>query len=268
MKYKTAIYSRDYLLLLEFMESIDNNFQNIEVTVFCPQSMEDEFSGSFDGFVNTDLSKIAENDILVLLSELDDTSIIDNFDGSIIDITNSNFSSDAEVFKVDEPIRKILKNIAVPVEDTSVVLQLPACIFGKDGVEDLMVQAKDIFTFSNSENKILNNRLAFNIHFKPYNLVGLPVGKTVDDFAEANGDISIRLIPLSTVFTIDVFAKDFFDLKDDDGYVEPSNFFMASDLSECSEIFVEKRRNGFTFSGDYIRILVKSLTKTLNEVIC
>lgn len=268
MKYKVAIYSVDYLLLLEFMENIERDFQNIEVSIFCPENMEDEFLSDLDSFVETDLSKISDKDVLILLSKPEETSeIIDNFDGSIIDISDYKFSSTAEVFRVDEPIRAILKNIAVPIENTSVVLQLPACVFGKDGVEDLMIQTKDIFSFTNSESKFFSNRLAFNIHFNPMNLVGLPIGKTVDDFADAGGDISIRLLPLSTVFTIDISATDTFDLKTDDGYLEAKGFFTTSDISESSDIFVIKRRNGFTFSGDYIRILVKSLVNTLREVI-
>ncbi len=268
MKYKVAVYSADYLLLLEFMEQVERQLIQSDISVFCPESLEDEFSGSFNDFVNTDLSKLKDYDILILLSEPQEkSSYIDNFDGTIIDGFGYKFSTDAEVHRVDEPIRAILKNIAVPVENTSVVLQLPACIFGKSGVEDLMMQTKDIFSFSNSESLVFNDRIAFNIHFNPMNLVGLPVGKTVDDFADALGDISIRIIPLSTVFTLDINATDIFDLKSDDGYIVPSGFFTASDLSEHREIFTMRRRNGFTFTGDYIGIFVESLVNTYKEVI-
>ena len=267
MNYKTAVYTDDYLMLLELTECIDKHFPTMETMIFGPESFEEEFSGSAESLLITDLSRISEADILILLSEpLDPDGYLKKFDGSIIDITGYKFSENSEVYKVDEPIRAILKNIAVPPENTSVVLQLPACIFGKDGAEDLMRQTKDIFSFESSDNLIFRDRIAFNLHFNPMNLVGLPVGKTVDDFAEAGGDVSIRLYPLSTVFTLDVTADNMFGLKSDDQYVVPTGFFMASEISEHDKIFVIERRNGFTFSGDYIRVCIMSVMEKLKEV--
>ncbi|MBQ3033365.1 MAG: hypothetical protein IJD28_03195 [Deferribacterales bacterium] len=267
MNYKTAIYTADYLMLMELMEGMEREFPTVEVMIFAPAHFEEEFSGFGEGIFISDLSRISEADILILLSEpIDKDGYIKNFDGSIIDITGYKFSDNGEVFRADEPIRKILKNIAVPPENTSVVIQLPACIFGKDGAEDLMRQTKDIFSFENNDNLVFNNRIAFNLHFNPMNLAGLAVGKTVDDFAEAGGDVSIRLYPLSTVFTADVYADDVFGLKSDEGYVVPSGFFMASEVSEHDKIFVIQRRNGFTFTGDYIRVCISSVLEKLKEV--
>lgn len=263
MNYKTAIYTRDYLMLLELMERIESAFPVLETMIFGPESMEEDISGS----LITDLSRVSEADILILLSEPpEDCDHIKNFEGSIIDLVGYKFSDGAEVFRADEPIRAILKNIAVPTEDVSAVIQLPACVFGKDGVEDLMRQTRDIFSFESGDNLVFNDRIAFNIHFAPHNLSGLAVGKTVDDFAEAGGDVMLRIYPLSTVFTVDLFAKDVFDLKSADGYKVPSGFFTAADVSEQSEIFIVRKRNGFTFIGDYIRLSVEAVMKKLAEV--
>ena len=107
--------------------------------------------------------------------------------------------------------------------------------------------------------------IAFNKHFNPL-IAGLPVGKTVDDFAASGGDVSIRISPLSTVFEIDVFAKDAFGLKDDEGYFPTESFFTAADISERSDIAVIPRRNAFTFVGDYVRVLIEDVMKKLREV--
>lgn len=254
-------------MLLELMERMESVFPAMETMIFGSESLGDELSGSAEGMLITDLSRLSEADILILLSEpSDEDDNIKNFDGTIIDFAGYEFPPEAEVLKAYEPVKAILKNIAVPPEDVSAVVQLPACVFGKDGVEDLMRQTRDIFSFENGDNLVFTDRIAFNIHFGPLGLAGFAAGKTLDDFAEAGGDVSVRLYPLSTVFTVDLYAADVFDLKSEEGYAVPSGFFMASDVSESSEIFVIRRRNGFTFVGDYIHSSVEAVMKKLMEV--
>lgn len=264
--YKAAIYVDDYFLLLELISRIDKDIPSLEYTIYGDERFEKSLSDTAEGYVVTDLSGISDAEILIMLSKPDkDIDVIKNFDGTVIDLSGYNFGSDTEVLKVDEPVRKILKNIAVPVSDTSVVVTLPVCVYGKNGVEDLMTQTKDIFTFENSESLVFSNRIAFNKHFNPVT-AGLLVGKTVDDFAESGGYISVRLAPLSTVFVVDVFAKDVFGLKDDDGYFATEGFFTASDIAERNDIAVLAGRNSLTFTGDYIRVIIEEVMKKLKEV--
>lgn len=265
--YKVAIYVNDYLLLLELVAKLDEEFPNIDYSIFGDKAFEKSLKDSAEGYVLTDLSEIEDYDILITLSKpTEDSKYIKEFDGTVIDISGYEFAQDTEVLSVDEPIRKILKNIAVPVLDTSVVLELPACIYGKNGVEDLMNQTKGIFTFENIDSAIFKQRIAFNKHFNPV-IAGLPVGKTVDDFAESGGEVSIRLSSLSTVFVLDVYAKDKFGLKDDDGYFVVEGFFTTSDASERDDIIVYPRRNGLTFVADYVRIIVNEVFGKIREVV-
>ncbi len=264
---KTAIFVNDYLLLLDFISKIEEEFPLLEYTIFGDEEFSISLEETAEGYVETNLSLIKDAELLIMLAKpLHDDGIIKNFDGSIIDITGYEFSSNAEVFKVYEPIRKILRNIAVPVADVSAILSLPVCIYGRHGVEDLMQQTKNIFTFDETESLIFHNRIAFNKHFNPITS-GLPVGKTVDDFALSGGYISIRISPLSTVFELDVFAKGSFGLKDDEGYFPTESFFTASDVSERSDITVIPLRNGLTFVGDYVRVLIDDILKKMKEVV-
>lgn len=268
MNCKVAIYTTDYLLLLELSSAIETEFPAAEVAIFGDNALEECVEGSDDGYVLKDFSRIHAYDVLILLS--DPKLIYDEavkFDGTIIDVTGGVFPSQSEVFHADEPIRGVLKNIAVPLSDVSAVVQLPVCVFGKDGVEDLMRQTKEIFSFEETDNLFFKNRIAFSTHFNPENLAEFTVGKSIDAFAGAGGDINVRIGSLSTVFILDVYAKDSFALKSDEGYKIAEGFFTLSDVSEAYDIFVIVRRNGYTFIGDYIRILVKNVVKKLNEVI-
>lgn len=264
--YKVAIYVDDYLLLLELISRIDSDIPTLEYTIYGDKRFEEELSDTAEGYVVTDLTGIKDAEILIMLAKPSkDEDIIKNFDGTVIDLSGYEYSPDTEVMKVYEPVRKILRNIAVPVSDTSVIVTLPVCVYGKNGVEDLMKQTRDIFTFENNDSSVFSHRIAFNKHFNPVT-AGLLVGKTVDDFAESGGDISVRLAPLSTVFVVDVFARDMFGLKDDDGYFATEGFFTASDIAERNDIAVLARRNGLTFTGDYVRVLIEEVMKKLKEV--
>ena len=264
---KTAIFINDYLLLLDFISKIEEEFPLLEYTVFGDKEFASSLEDSAEGYVETDLSLLKDAELLIMLAKpMQDEKVIKNFDGTIIDITGYDFAQDAEIFKVYEPVRKILRNIAVPVSDVSVVLSLPVCIYGRQGVEDLMQQTRSIFTFDETKSLVFHNRIDFNKHFNPVT-AGLQVGKTVDDFASSGGDISIRISPLSTVFEMDVFATDMFGLKNDEGYFPTESFFTASDVSERSDITVIPRKNGLTFVGDYVRVLIEDIIKQMKEVI-
>ena len=115
--------------------------------------------------VKTSVSLLKDAELLIMLAKpLNDDGIFKNFDGTIIDITGYEFSKEAEVFQIYEPVRKILRNIAVPIADVSVVLSLPVCIYGKHGVEDLMQQTRSIFTFDEAERDVKKQKFV-KIHF-------------------------------------------------------------------------------------------------------
>lgn len=264
---KTAIFINDYLLLLDFLSKIEEEYPLLEYTIFGDKEFAASLENSAEGYVETNILLLQDYELLIMFAKpLHDDEVIKKFDGTVIDITGYKFSSEAEVFNIYEPVRKILQNIAVPIEYTSVVLSLPVCIYGRHGVEDLMRQTRSIFTFDEADSLIFHDRIAFNKHFNPV-IASLPVGETIDEFVASGGDISIRISPLSTVFEMDVFAKDVFGLKDDDGYFPTNSFFTASDVSERNDIMVVSHRNGLTFVGDYVRVLINDILKKLKEVV-
>ncbi len=117
---KTAIFINDYLLLLDFISKIEEEFPLLEYTVFGDKEFASSLEDSAEGYVETDLSLLKDAELLIMLAKpMQDEKVIKNFDGTIIDITGYDFAQDAEIFKVYEPVRKILRNIAVPVSDVS-----------------------------------------------------------------------------------------------------------------------------------------------------
>ncbi len=150
---KAAIFVNDYLLLLDFLSKVENEFPLLEYTIYGDKEFAESLENTAEGYVETDLSSIADAEVLILLAKPinDKENIIKKFDGTVIDITGYEFNNDVEVFKIDEPVRKVLKNIAVPVSDVTVTISLPVCIYGKHGVEDLMQQTRSIFSFGLKE---------------------------------------------------------------------------------------------------------------------
>lgn len=268
MNYKVGLYINDYLTLLELNERIERDFPKLDLMIFSSEAARKDMTEEASEMFVTDLARVKEADILIILSKIDKPIVeITDFDGTIIDMTGYEFAENAEVIRIAEPIRQVIDNFALPAEKLSVQLQLPACVFGKDGVEDLMRQTRDIFTFESHDNIIFEDRIAFNTHFNPKNLASLAVGSTVDEFADNGGDIHIRMAPLSTVFIIDVYAREHFELKSDDGYLVPDGYFTAADLAERDEVFIISNRLGYTVAGDYIRVSVGTVMEKLGEVI-
>lgn len=265
--YKAAIFADDYLTLLEFTSRLEEELPVLEYSVFGEKSFEDSLKNSAEGYVITDFSKIREAEFLITLAQpANEVSEINGFDGTVIDACGLDFAAGTEVFHIPEPVRKTLRNIAVPIADVSVAVNLPVCVYGKAGVEELMRQTKDIFSFENSGSSVFERRIAFNQHFNPVSF-GRLIENTAEDFIGSGGDISIRISPLSTVFVIDVFAKNHIGLKNGYGFFMTEGFFTASDVSERSDIAVIAGRNRLTFIGDYIRVFTEDMVNKLKEVI-
>lgn len=269
MNYKIGIYTTDYLLLLELTSRLESVYPSASLLVYGDSGLEESVGMSnLDDYVITDFGRVNEADILITLSNPAPLSeVVEKFEGTVIDAFGWEFSKNVEVFQADEPIMSVFRNLDAPFSDISAVAQLPVCVFGKGGVEDLMRQTKEIFAFEDSDNIVFENRIAFNVHFNPTNHEGLPVARSFETFQGEGGDVNLRILPVSTVFILDVYGKTPFALKNDDLYRQTDGFFTISEVAECGEIFMIKRKNGYTFAGDYIRVLIEAVIRKLNEVI-
>lgn len=268
MNYKIGIYTTDYLLLLELNSRLESAYPAASVLVFGDKGLEESVEMSnVDDYVITDFGRLNEVEILIILSDPEPIiKEVEKFEGTVIDAFGAEFSKNVEVFRVDEPVMSVLKNLDVNFNEISIVCQIPVCAFGKCGVEDLMRQTKEIFAFEDSDNLVFENRIAFNVHFNPTNLSGLPVAKSFETFQNDGGDVSLRILPVSTVFILDIYGQNPFTLKNDDLYKFVEGFFTMSEVAESGDIFAVKRKNGYTFAGDYIRILIEAVIKKLDEV--
>ncbi len=94
---KTAIFINDYLLLLDFLSKIEEEFPLLEYTVFGDKKFAESLEDSAEGYVETDLSLLEDAELLIMLAKpMHDEKVIKNFDGTIIDITGYEFSPDAD----------------------------------------------------------------------------------------------------------------------------------------------------------------------------
>ncbi len=267
MNSKIAVYVNDYMTLLELASKIDAGYPQVELMVFGSQKLSSEFKDKSLEYELTDISKLREADVLIMLAKPEENAEeYARFDGTVVDAIGYTFADDAEVIKAANPILEIFENIDRAPAALTATVWLPVCIFGQAGVEDLMSQTKDIFTFQSSENTVIEDRIAFNVHFEPEYINQASVSDTFIALRKQGLDVSVRLLPLSTVFMVDVFSDDDFELHDIDNYVTPNGYYNAESLPD-GKLMATKRRNGYSFTGDYLRVYVDNILKQLEEVI-
>ena len=84
---KAAIFVNDYLLLLDFLSKVENEFPLLEYTIYGDKEFAESLENTAEGYVETDLSSIADAEVLILLAKPinDKENIIKKFDGTVID---------------------------------------------------------------------------------------------------------------------------------------------------------------------------------------
>ena len=66
---KTAIFINDYLLLLDFISKIEEEFPLLEYTVFGDKEFASSLEDSAEGYVETDLSLLKDAELLIMLAK-------------------------------------------------------------------------------------------------------------------------------------------------------------------------------------------------------
>ena len=161
MRMDVGIYSTDSLLLNELMDAVSSQFPSFSVSVYSENAMlADMQADNFQCEVK-DIRNSSEEDVLIILSSLQQHDIFKNFDGSIIDITGE-YKAEDMVF-IKNPVEYILSSVSDDVSELSGVCSLPVAFLGKAAVDDLVNQTRHLFSFNSYENKILTSDLAFNV---------------------------------------------------------------------------------------------------------
>lgn len=265
-QYSAAIYANENLLLTEVLEKIEKELPLIEVTLFGNSLAHTSFTTSSNEYDVHPAGMIKDEEILIVLSDpQDDMELLKKFDGDIIDFTGAFTGED--VYKVEEPLAYIINALGQKPEDMDAVALVPAAVFGKNGIDDMINQTRELFTFSNAETKVFEDRLAFNLFFSD-NEQGILSGFRRKLKADTGLDVDIRMGAISTGFVLDVYFKKAIN-KDVSNITELVGF-----VSTLSEIGANKRpvtitRNStrISIAGDYLNVITSQVAEALKDII-
>jgi hypothetical protein len=185
------------------------------------------------------------------------------FDGSVIDFTGTFSDLLDEVYIIEDPVAFVLNSLE-GVEDA--VATLPAAVFGKSGIDDMLTQTRELFAFSNAETKVFENRLAFNLFFSDPDQ-GFLSGYRQKLKQDTGVDADVRMIAVSTGFVLDVYFKK--DVKGDFTFAieseEPAET-LADIISQDAIVTTHKNSKRASFAGDYIHVIVRQIIDSLKDI--
>jgi hypothetical protein len=169
-----------------------------------------------------------------------------------------------EVFTIEDPVTYILK--ALDADVAAAVATVPASVFGKSGIDDLLNQTRELFAFSNAETKVFDERLAFNMFFSD-GKDSLLAGYREKLKQDTGVDVDVRMIAVSTGFVLDVYFKK--EVKSNFTFAKASeeSFSTLSDVIGADGLFlISATETRATFAGDYIHTIVRQVTDALKDI--
>jgi len=266
-QYSAAIYANENLLLTEVLEKIEGDLPTIGINVYGSSLAGSEISTATAEYVVGKAESISEEEILIVISDpQNDVEHIRKFDGTVIDMTGTFEGLMDEVYVVEDPIVYILNSVAKDKDSVEAVATLPAAVFGKSGIDDLLSQTRELFAFSNAETKVFENRLAFNLFFSDLDQ-GILSGYRQKLKQETGVDVDVRMIAVSTGFVLDVYFKK--DVNSDIKFsVSPDEFTETlSDIIGLDSIVkLAETPNRLSFTGDYIHTIVRQIIDALKDI--
>jgi hypothetical protein len=262
-QYTAAIYANDNLLLTEVLERIENDLPTIGFRLYGSSLAGTSIMTSIDEYDVHPVAEFEEEILIVLSDPQSDLEHIKKFDGSIIDLTGSFEGLLDEVYTVEDPISYILKKLNGVV---NAVATVPAALFGKSGIDDLLAQTRELFAFTNTETKVFEDRLAFNMFFSDIDQ-GILSGYRQKLKQDTGVDVDIRMVPVSTGFVLDVYFKK--DVNSNFTFaVSPDKPLATLADAVSSENITQLPSQGCRagFAGDYIHTIVKQITDALKDI--
>jgi len=254
---RVGIYSNDSLILSELVERVSRDYPTIFLTIYTDKGYLDSMD-NIDNVRITSIDDNIEDDSLVVLN--DATKLgekIKDFNGKIIDFSQTVQGSKNVVY-IEEPILYCFENLLDKTPDFAII-GLPAAVFGKAAVDDLLNQTRDIFSFVRNEYKVFDRMLAFNMFFVKR---GDQLYKNYFDLLEENLDFSfeLRQLPVSTAFIIDIFGDISFE---EDEFFVNKQVYSLHDALEEEKVVVMKNGVKTTLVGDYLKIIIKQIIDEL-----
>lgn len=265
-QYSAAVYANENLLLSELLERLEADMPLLEISVYAGTLMENSITTSTGEYSVNPPSELGEEEILIVLSDPQtDMEHLKSFDGTVIDFTGAFNGVVEEVYVVEDPVAYLIKSLVDDPEDAEAVALLPAALFGKSGIDDLLSQTRELFAFTNAETKILDQRLAFNLFFSDPDQ-GILSGYRQKLKQDTGMDVDVRLIAVSTGFVLDVYLKK--DVKSNPAISDRTGRFSSlADVIESDSIVTLANTGGrISLAGDYIHTVVRQIMDALKDI--
>ena len=265
-QFSVTVYANENLILSEVLGKLEDEFPLISISVYGNTLAHTSLSTATNEYDVLPAGMIKGGDILLVLSDpKDDIEVLKEFDGDVVDFTGAMTGED--VYRVEEPIAYLINAVQVKAEEMEAVALMPVAVFGKSGVDDMISQTRELFTFSSSENKVFEERLPFNLFFSDVN-TGFLSGLRQKIMAETGVDVDIRMGAISTGFVLDLFFKK--DVNKDFGYITESVGFVPTMADICARkrpVTVFRSKNRISIAGDYINIIGLQITDAFKDII-
>ncbi len=253
-----GVFATDPLLLNEVMDAINSHFPSFSVTVYSESPKMEDLQALNSQCEVRDIKRSSEEDVLIILNSLRENGILKDFDGSLIDITGE-FDAEDTIF-IKNPVEYILSSVSDDFNDLYGVCSLPAAIFGKAAVDDLVNQTRHLFSFNSYENKMLTSDLAFNVLLNENTLLKEFKEKLNENIRE---NFNFRLLPVTTGIIVDVCgAAD--EILDDDLYLR--NFSLSEITLNEGLSFSRHGKGMLSVYGDYLFIYTKQIIDELRKL--
>ncbi|MBZ4644120.1 MAG: hypothetical protein JG767_1729 [Deferribacteraceae bacterium] len=240
-----GVFSKEYFLYKELEEALNDTDVILNLV-----SSESNIDINFD--------------IFVILSDFGDGLVdyLKKFEGLVLDLTGiaRNYSNNVE--DILEPAVYIIeKYFGHSVENLKGNIYFPVSIYGKAGIDDLINQTKDIFTFGNSQPKILKDKMPFNC------VLGLGAGESgiknyIQRFShEVATNFDLRLLPFSTYMIVDIFKP--FNVEIYGDFLDETFSVSEVLLNDSHKLFlIDDER--VTIVADYLRLLIEQVKEKIN----
>jgi hypothetical protein len=262
-QYSAAIYTNENLLLTELLEKIEAELPVIGFNLYGNTLAGSEIVTGMGEYEVRPAGRLADEEILIVLSDPQaDVESLKNFDGDIIDFTGA--FTDKDVYRIEDPVAHIINSVVSRNDEVAAVATVPAALFGKSGIDDLINQTRELFAFTETETKVFDNRLAFNMFFSDFEK-GLLAGYRQKLLKDTGVDVEVRMAPVSTGFVLDVYFKK--DVNSNFTFSSPGSYETLSDAAASGGIVTLSNKKGkVSFAGDYIHTIVGQITDALKDI--
>lgn len=213
------------------------------------------------------IHNIMDYDLFIVLSDFNEklVNLIKNYNGPVLDLTGVAKSYHNNTEDIVEPSVYLLeKYFCDSLDVLKGNIYFPTCIFGKAGIDDLVNQTKDIFTFANTESKILKGSIPFNA------ILGMEFGHNglkeyisrFNDTIISNFDL--RLLPFSTYMIIDIFKP--YDVEIYTDYLKEEVTLSGELHGRTHKIYlIDDER--VTIIADYLNVISEEILEKIKLIL-